>query len=90
MNTYTLLGNKGELIFTIAQVMINQMATQKNKGGMTDVYLDNGTFLKSFYTVMFSPQCTKISTMGNFYRRIHHRINWENCTPKIINQRYKK
>lgn len=36
---------------------------QKNKGGMSDVYIDKGTYLKSFYSVMFAPSCVKIGLM---------------------------
>lgn len=90
VNTYTMQGTKGNLMFTIANVMINQATTQENSGGMTDVYLDSGTYVKSFFTVICSPSCTKISTMGNKFMRIHHKILWEKCTPKILNERWKK
>jgi len=63
--------------------------TQKNKGGMTDIYLDTGTYLKSFYSVMFCPSCVKISKMGNKDMRIHHKIKWENAVPCILNEKYK-
>ena len=90
VNTYTSRAIKGNLFFTIANVMINQMATQTNAGGMTDVYLDSGTYVKSFFTIITSPSCTKISTMGNKFKRIHHKILWNKCTPKIINEKWKK
>ena len=90
VNTYTSRGIKGDLMFTVARVMINQMTTQANSGGMTDVYLDSGTYVKSFFTIITSPSCTKISTMGNKFRRIHHKILWDKCTPKILNEKYKK
>ena len=90
VNTYTLLGNRGKLLFTTTEANITQLQTQHNKGGMTDVYLDSGTFLKSFYTVIFSPQCTKISTMGDHHKRIHHQVNWNACTPKILNEKWRK
>ena len=54
VNTYTSLGSKGKLLLTVTDVCITQMQTQKNGGGMTDVYLDSGTYLKSFYSVMYS------------------------------------
>lgn len=90
VNTYTTRGIKGDLLFTVANVMINQMETQSNDGGMTDLYLDSGTYVKSFFTIIVAPSCTKISTMGNKFRRIHHKINWDRCTPKILNQKWKK
>lgn len=92
---YTLLGSRGELMFTICDVMLNQLATQSNEGGLTTAYLELGTYVKSFYSVMYNPSCVKITTMGgggngHQHRRIHHRILWNNCIPKILNERWKK
>ena len=87
---YTLLGQRGYLFFTLGDVMVNQLQTQLNKGGLTDIYLDKGTYYKSFLSVMYSPSCVSVSSMGNTYRRIHHRVHWNNCTPKILNEKYKK
>lgn len=90
VNTYTLLGTRGELIYTVNVVALNQLTTQKNKGGMSEMYLDNGTYLKSFYTVMYAPSCAKISVLNSTYRRIHHKIKWNNCVSKILSEEYKK
>lgn len=90
VNTYTWLANQGKLLFTTTEANITQLQTQSNNGGMTDVYLDSGTFLKSFYSVIFSPQAVKIATMGDKHKRIHHKINWNACAPKILNEKYKK
>jgi len=90
VNTYTSLGSKGKLLFTVTDACITQMQTQKTGGGMTDVYLDSGTYLKSFYSVMYSPSCVKIGVMGGNSMRIHHHVYWNNCTPKILNERWKK
>lgn len=72
------------------QTLINQGQTQKNKGGLTEMYLDSGTYVKSFYSVMYSPSCVKVAAMGDKHMRMHHRVNWDCCTPKILNQRWKK
>lgn len=90
VNAYISYGNKGKLMFTIAQICMDQLQTQSNDGGLTDIYLDNGTYVKSFYSVIHQPQCAKISTMGNKFRRIHHKILWDKCTPKILNEKWKK
>lgn len=90
VNTYTSLGQRGKLMFTVTNVAITQLQTQSNSGGMTDLYIDSGTYLKSFYTVIYSPSCVKIGLMGSFHKRIHHYIIWDNCTPKILNMKYKK
>lgn len=89
VNTYCLLGTQGELFLTITDMMINQSDTQSTHDGMTDVYRAFGTYNKSFYTVMCTPASTKISIMGDKHYRIHHSINWETTTPKIISDRFK-
>ena len=90
VNTYTMLGQRGELLFTIYKGVIEQETTQKNKGGMTEQYLDSGTYVKSFYSVIGSPSCVKIAVMNSSHPRIHHKVLWGNCCPKIINEKYKK
>ena len=88
--TYVLLGQRGKLFFTITDLSINQVQTQSNKGGLTDIYLEKGTYYKSFYSVMFNPSCVKVSRMGEQHLRIHHLVNWNACTPKILNENWKK
>lgn len=90
VNTYTTMGSRGERIFSVTQAAIVQKETQQNAGGMTGVYLDNGTYLKSFYTVMTMPSCVSIAMMGSSHRRIHHNVSWVNCVPMILNQKYRK
>lgn len=90
VNTYTRLGSTGWLGFTITKCMLTQKQTQANKGGMSNVYLDSGTYLKSFYTVMLMPSCVKIAEMGDTNKRIHHSVSWEHCVPKILNEKWKK
>lgn len=92
---YTYLGQKGELFFTVADWCLIQETTQKSKGGLTDAYLSLGTYVKSFYSVMYCPSCVKISSLGDSskgerHERIHHKVDWNKCTPQILNERYKK
>jgi hypothetical protein len=90
VNTYVLDGMRGKLFFTIADIALNQPDTQQNTGGLTEMYSENGTYVKSFFSVMVAPSCVKISEMGCNHRRIHHLVDWEHCTPKIISDRFKK
>jgi hypothetical protein len=90
VTTYVHLGGKGHLFFTITHVNVFQLQTQTNKGGMSEMYLDTGTYLKSFYTVMFNPSCVTVAPMGSTHQRLHHRIAWNHAVPKIIAQEYKK
>lgn len=45
VNTYTNLGRCGELFMTIGAVQLGQKQTQKNSGGMTELYLDSAVSL---------------------------------------------
>jgi hypothetical protein len=90
VNTYTVLGSVGWLGLTITDASIVQMQTQNNKGGMSEVYIDSGTYLKSFYSVMGMPSAVKIAAMGDKNMRIHHNVSWEHCVPMILNERYRK
>lgn len=90
VNTYTLLGSQGQLMMTVTDLMLNQLETQSNSGGMTELYLDGGTYLKSFYTVLYMPSCTTIQPMGVSHKRLHHNINWKHCVPLILSEKHKK
>ena len=90
VNTYTTLGSRGMLFFTHNVVMLHQKLTQSNKGGMTGTYIDGGTYIKSFYSVITMPSAVKISVMGNKNMRIHHKISWRNCVPMILRETTKK
>lgn len=87
---YTTLGSRGYLFLTVQKASINQADTQQLSGGLTDVYLDLGTYIKSYYSVMSCPSAVKINIMGDTHYRIHHNVKWNNCVPKIISGRYKK
>jgi hypothetical protein len=90
VSTYTELGRQGHLFFTVPRLRITQKQTQSQQGGITELYVDCGTYVKSFSTVMYAPSCTRIVTIGNKFRRIHHQIRWANVSPKIISEKYRK
>lgn len=90
VNAYVSLGSRGKLFFTICDMSLDQPGTQQNKGGLTDAYLQLGTYVKSFYTVMGNPSCVKISEMGCNHKRIHHLVNWNYAVPKIISSAFQK
>lgn len=89
VNTYMFLGHQGMVFLTIPFIQLDQMQTQATKGGMTEAYLDGGTYVKSFYTVITRPDCTSINYMGRTQKRLHHSINWENAVPKIIREEHR-
>ena len=90
VNTYVNLGSKGHLFFTVSDMSLDQTQTQANSGGMTELYLNAGTYVKSFFTVISNPSSVKLYTVGSSHKRIHHSINWDNAVPKIISSYYKK
>jgi hypothetical protein len=90
VTTYVNLGGKGDLFFTIPHVSMDQQQTLQVEGGLTDVYMEYGTYVKSFMSVMYNPSCIKVAQIGTTHKRIHHKINWNNAVPKIIDEKHKK
>lgn len=82
--------SQGRMFFTVMACQVNTPETQAQSGGMTDIYKDNGTYRKSFYSVMLNPSFVKIGQQGRKYFRIHHHISWDNCCPKILGEKWKK
>lgn len=90
VNTYMALGHQGYVFMTIPFIQLDQKTTQKTQGGMSEAYLAGGTYVKTFYTLLNRPDCTKINLMGRTDLRMHHLINWENAVPCIIDEQFKK
>lgn len=90
VNTYTRMGSLGNLFLTIPVIAINQKDSQSQKSGMTDIYKAQGTYVKSFTSVLFHPSGVKASMMNANHKRIHHSINWKATTPMIISSKHKK
>lgn len=89
VNTYTGRAKYGDLFFTIPFLAVVQKATQSNAGGLTDIYLNLGTYVKSFYSVMMCPSSIKVALMGETHKRLHHNVRGVNTYPMIINDKYK-
>ena len=90
VNMYVEWGRRGVLFMTSPQLRLQQVVTQQNAGGLTEIYLELGTYTKSFYTVMYAPSCVKISEVGTTDRRIHHQVMWKYAVPKILDQSHRK
>lgn len=96
VNTYTCEQRKGLLFLTFMAPQLIQKTTQSNAGGMTDLYIDSGTYVKTFYSVMYAPSCVKVSDLSSpqnghaGHARIHHKVSWANAAPLILSQDYKK
>jgi hypothetical protein len=90
VNTYTLLGSRGNLFLTIPLIALKQAATQSQSGGMSDIYKDLGTYIKSFTTILMHPSSVIVGLMQCKFPRLHHKIKWKNTVPVIIEEKYKK
>lgn len=93
VSTCVTLSRQGGLFFTVVPVKLVQLQTQKNAGGMTDAYIDGGTYIKTFYSVMYAPSCVKVGHLRDpraENSRIHHSINWEAAAPKILSSEWKR
>ena len=95
MNTFFCCTNRrfdfrSRLFLTIPLLSVTQKQTQTNAGGMSDAYLESGTYVKSFYSVMYAPHSVKVSMVGQANRRIHHRVNWKTAVPQIVSESCRK
>jgi hypothetical protein len=91
VNLYCLSGSTGSVFLTTNQVSLEQIQTQSNAGGMTGLYLDHGTYVKSFYSVIFCPSFVSVSILQDRDNaRLHHKVNWRCAVPKILRESCKK
>ena len=85
VNAYTQLTSVGKIFLTIVQCNLQQKITQSNGGGMTDVYRDSGTYVKSFSSVIVFPSGVKVTLLNS-----HHNVYWEHTAPKILQEKWRK
>lgn len=91
VNAYTGPASIGKLFFTTYQVSLEQVQTQSSAGGLTEIYLDLGTYVKSFYSVMAMPSAVKVKVLKDRENsRLHHSIAWKNCVPMILRENVRK
>jgi len=85
VNTYVRAAQLGKLFLTVNVASIEQETTQQEEGGLTGIYLDQGTYVKSFYTILFAPSCASLTKLHDrAAERIHHRVEWRNAVPKVV------
>jgi hypothetical protein len=91
VNTYTRTASTGNIFLTLMMISLQQKQTQSNSGGMTDLYLDSGTYIKSIYSVIYQPSSVKVAVLQDRKaQRLHHRVNWDCTVPKLIKEEHKK
>ncbi len=89
VNTYIRKAQLGKKFLTPSFVAVEQERTQQQEGGLTDAYLDWGTYVKSFFSILYSPSSIELGSMGEVDQRIHHHINWKTSVPKIVPEKTK-
>lgn len=89
VNAYTQLTSVGKIFLTIVQCNLQQKITQSNGGGMTDVYRDSGTYVKSFSSVIVFPSGVKVTLLNSHHKCIHN-VYWEHTAPKILQEKWRK
>jgi len=90
VNTYTRLGCRGLLFCCMSQCNIQQKSSQSVPGGMTEVYRETGTYIKSFTSVIVYPSGVKVTILNSHHSRIHHNVLWGHTAPKILQEKWKK
>jgi hypothetical protein len=90
VNTYTSGSRRGLLFFTYTPLQLNQTETQSQEGGITELYVEHGTYQKAFSTVMACPSAVVVGQMGRQNKRLHHKINWNACAPKIVREQLRR
>jgi hypothetical protein len=88
--TYVWRGSQGDLFLTCTDFCVEQKTTQTQTGGLTGPYRELGTYVKSFYSVLFSPSCVKVAYLGEHFDRVHHQVDWGHAVPKIVSDRYRR
>lgn len=90
VNMYVLDSSRGKVCFTSSEICLNQVQTQASDGGLTTIYLELGTYVKSFYSVIYHPSSVTVQEMTTKHKRLHHRIAKDNTYPKILKEELKK
>lgn len=86
VNTAVSLGSRGQIFLMTNQVALEQIQTQSNAGGMTEIYKDSGTYCKTFYSIMYHPSSVKIHYLNTANKRVHHQVTWKYTVPKILRE----
>lgn len=92
VNAYTEVQRRGFPMMTINNVALWPSPTQRSEGGLTEDYIEQGTYTKSMYSVMRCPSAVKVSMLDDrgVNPRIHHKVSYRYVAPEIIPERYRK
>lgn len=75
--------NHGYLVMSTRNPLCAMSATQQEKGGLTELYKEQGTVTKTAYGVLGHPKAVKLT---NFKGRYHHHVDWKSISPCIVKE----
>lgn len=61
--------------------------TQSVEGGLSEMYIADGTVRKSAYPILVAPCAAKLTIK---FGRYHHRIEWVKIRPKLLHEKWSK
>lgn len=61
--------------------------TQKEDGGLSDMYRAEGTVRKSAYPVLVAPGAARLTVK---FGRYHHKVDWKRLVPKLVREEWKR
>lgn len=61
--------------------------SQKEEGGLTDLYQAEGTVRKTAYPILLAPNAVKLVIK---YGRYHHQCNWDHLCPKMLDEKWRR
>ena len=78
---------RGGAEMTVKFMSMNMPPTQSEKGGLTEMYRNDGAVRKTAYAVMACPVAVKLVER---FMRCHHKVDWPLVVPKIVSDRFKR
>lgn len=89
-SAYCTGGMRGRVFGTFCGAMVVQERTQAQAEGMTELYMRQGTYVKSMYTVIQCPSFVTVRMMGVKHKRLHHHIDRRHGMPMILREDWAK
>ena len=87
VNAYVLNGKIGRMSLTLANPSLDQTPTQQVAGGLTELYLQLGTYIKSLTSAVACPSSVSVSCMGVTSPRVHHYVDWTFTCPSVVDEK---
>lgn len=78
---------KGGYEMSIRAMNMTMPSTQSEQGGLSEMYIADGTVRKSAYPVLVAPNAAKLTIK---FGRYHHRVDWSKLRPKLIREEWSK